>query len=322
MVNNMIKKIVCLLILILFMSSCVRLEDEYNADRLRANVWSNNTNEMAKGYADKLFVPNLSMDLLVDNISAESYYVSSVDRNRTNYLKYKNPYKQMNIASLTKMMTALVVLENCEDLNKQVVVSDEAVKIPKDASIANLMVGDRLTMLDLLYALLLPSGNDAAIVLAENLNGSYENFLLLMNNTANRLGALHTHFSNANGLDSEYHYSSSYDLYLILTELLKYPLFKEITSKKQYTANIIQIDGTTREQTWETTNLFITGELGINEKVELEAGKTGFTATAGNCLAIISKSKLTGEEYISIVLNANSKKNMYINTNSLLSEAQ
>lgn len=320
-IKNQIK-IFLIIASILIFSSCSKLPNEYNAERLRSNVWSGNTNSLAVPYADKLFVPNQDLDAIVSNISAESYYASSTDRNKSEFVRYKNPYKQMPIASLTKLMTALVVFENCDDFEQKFTVSDNAINLEKNASKANLMFGDKVSVKDLLYGLLLPSGNDAAIVLSENIDGSTDNFLLLMNNTAERIGALHSHFSNAHGLDSEYHYSTSYDLYLIMTELLKFPMFKEITSTREYKASIEQIDGTKREEVWENTNLFVMGDITISENVIIEGGKTGFTKSAGNCLAILSKSKTTDEEYISIVLNANSKNNTYRNTNSILNEAR
>ena len=320
--NIKLKKIIICFLIMSLLVSCSKIPNAYDSERLRANVWSGSTNELATPYADKLFVPDTAVDAIVGNISAESYYASSTDRHNNDFVRYKNPYNQMPIASLTKLMTALVVFENCEDLEQKFTVSDNAINLERNASKANLMFGDKVSVKDLLYGLMLPSGNDAAITLAENLDGSMENFLLLMNNTAERIGALHSHFSNPHGLDSQYHYSTSYDIYLIMTELLKYPMFKTITGTKEYKASIEQIDGTIREENWENTNLFVMGDITISENVVVLGGKTGFTSSAGNCLAILSKSKTSGDEYISVILNASSKNNTYRNTNSILSEAK
>ena len=187
-------------------------------------------------------------------------------------------------------------------------------------SIANLRSGDEISVRDLLYGLLVPSGNDAAICLAENLVGSYDNFIILMNNEAERLGALNTHFANPHGLDSDYHFSTAYDLFLIMRELIKYPEFLTISNTKEYTANIKGGDGTIRTETWHNTNYFVTGELLISDNVELIGGKTGSTESAGYCLALFIRDKHSGDEYISIVLNAKSKRNVYYNSNSLFTE--
>ena len=154
--------------------------------------------------------------------------------------------------------------------------------------------------------------------LANNLVDSYDNFVIMMNNEAERIGAVNTHFANPHGLDSEYHFSTAYDLFLITRELLKYDLFKKISTVSEYSANITSSDGTIRTEKWQNTNYFATGELLISDNVTLLAGKTGNTKTAGSCLVLLTKDKLKGDEYISVVLNAKSKRNSYYNTNALL----
>ena len=302
------------------MTSCTNLEDRYRSDRLKENLWMADVEQFADGFASELFVPSETSDSLVENVSAESYYVSSSNRKVSDFVRYKNPYKQVSIASLTKLMTALVVLENCKDLEEYYYVSSDAVALERTASKADLKAGDRVKVIDLLYGLLLPSGNDAAIALAENLDKNYDNFIILMNNEAEKVRALRSHFYNPHGLDSQYHYSTCYDLYLIIRKLMKYPLFYKISNTREWTAEILQGDGTYRSVTWKNTNYFVMGERGISTNVEVLGGKTGFTSNAGNCLAIVSKSNKTGTEYISIVLNATSKDNTYRNTNALLSQ--
>ena len=100
---------------------------------------------------------------------------------------------------------------------------------------------------------------------------------------------------------------------------MKYPIIKDISTKKEYTASIVQSDGTKREETWLSTNYFVTEELLMSNNVELFGTKTGNTKKAGSCLVVITKDKKTADEYISVVLNAKSKRNSYYNTNALLS---
>lgn len=278
-----------------------------------------NDSMFAEGTAKHIIIPDALNELTVANIGAEGYFIAAVDKNNNEFCRYHNPYKRLPMASLTKLMTALIVLENCKDLDQEYYVTTDAVDLEKNASKANLKAGDKIKVRDLLYGLLIPSGNDAAMVLAENLVDSYDNFIIMMNNEAERLGALNTHFANPHGLDSEYHFTSAYDLYLITRELTKYPIFKEITSKKEYTANITASDGTVRTEKWENTNYFVTGELLMSSNVSLLAGKTGNTTNAGNCLVLLAKDNKTGIEFISVVLNAKSKRNSYYNSNALLS---
>ncbi|MBQ2204875.1 MAG: D-alanyl-D-alanine carboxypeptidase [Lachnospiraceae bacterium] len=308
-----------LIIFISFQTGCVNLKNKYQSSRLLSNLYTANESTFAEGVAKRIVVPDISNELTVDNIGADCYFIASTDRLSTSFNKHHNSFRRVPMASLTKLMTALIVLKNCDDLQKEYYVTADAVDLDKDVSKANLKAGDKVKVIDLLYGLLIPSGNDAAICLAENLVDNYDNFIVMMNNEAERLGALNTHFANPHGLDSEYHFSSAYDLFLITKELSKYKEFGEITKLKTYTANIVESNGTIRTEKWVNTNYFITEELLISGNVDMLAGKTGNTKSAGNCLILLTKDKKTGLQYISVVLNAKSKRNSYYNSNALLS---
>ena len=317
--NKFIKNLIVLSIFSLLLSSCKSFKYKYTSDNIMANISLASEDMFAYGYANDIFIPDKNSQKIVDNISADAYYISSMHRLNDTTLRYKDPYKEMPIASLTKLMTGLIVLENCSNLDEIFEVPAEATYLEINASTAKLSPGDKLTIKDLLYALFLPSGNDAAITLAMNIGGgSIDNFSIMMNNEANRLGAMHTHFVNPTGLNSNYHYSCCYDLYLIIRELMKYPIFQEISSSRKYVANITDLSGNSKQLEWENTNYFVMGEMVINQNVSLVAGKTGYTQNAGDCLAIVSKSNSKDEYYISIVLKATSKSNVYRNTNKLL----
>ena len=299
--------------------SCKGARVNYDSSRLLSSLYVANDSTFADGTAKYIVVPNALEEQIVNNIGADGYFIASVNRFSSPFVKFHNPYKRLPMASLTKLMTALIVLKNCSDLNQEYYVSTDAVDLEKDVSKANLKSGDKLKIIDLLYGLLVPSGNDAAMCLAENVFNNYDNFIIAMNNEAERLGAVNTHFANPHGLDSDYHFTTAYDLFLITRELMKYPVFKDITVSKEYKANIIQSDGTVRQETWITTNYFVTEELLMSSNVSLEGTKTGNTTNAGNCLVIVASDKKTNDKYISVVLNAKSKRNSYYNSNALLS---
>lgn len=311
------KKIVAIIIAVALLLSACGSRSDYKSERLISNLYTANTNTFADGTARFIEVPDPSDEKVVESIGADAYFIASTNRLQSSFTKYHNPYKKVPLASLTKLMTALVVLENCKDLDQKYYVTTESVDFEKDVSKANLRVGDEVSVRDLLYGLLVPSGNDAAMCLAENLVDSYDNFVIMMNNEAERIGALNTHFANPHGLDSDYHFSTAYDLFLIMRELLKYDIFKTISTTNEYTASIKDSTGTIRTEKWVNTNLFITGELLISDNVTLLAGKTGNTKLAGNCLALFTKNKKTDDEYISIIMNAKSKRNSYYNSNAL-----
>lgn len=316
--KNLIYVSIFIIFCVLF-TSCAKLNDEYKPSRLMNNLYTANNNMFANGTAKSIIVPNAMEEQTVANIGSDGYFIAALDKNISSFAKYHNPYKRLPMASLTKLMTALVVLENCKDLDNEYYVTTDAVDLDKNASTANLRPGDKVKVRDLLYGLLVPSGNDAAMCLAENLVDSYDNFVIMMNNEAERLGAINTHFANPHGLDSEYHFTTAYDLFLITRELSKYKIFNDISVTKEYTANITQSDGVIRTEKWVNTNYFVTEELLMSNNVTLLGGKTGNTTNAGNCLVLLTKDKKTGCEYISVVLNAKSKRNSYYNSNALLS---
>ena len=182
----------------------------------------------------------------------------------------RNPDERLPMASTTKTMTALVVLEHCSP-DEVLTVPDEAVGV--EGSSLYLAYGERLTVRDLLYGLMLRSGNDCAVALAIHVGGSVEGFAELMNERARKLGLINTHFVTPNGLHDEEHYTTAFELALIGAEALKNPVFREIVTTKYYT-----IESSSRTLSIKNKNTMLwdcEGSLGI---------KTGYTAKAGRCL--------------------------------------
>ena len=159
----------------------------------------------------------------------------------------KNAYTRMYPASTTKIMTAILVLEN-GNLSDTVTVSENAVlSIPDGYSTAQLQIGEQLTVVQLLYALLLPSANDAAVALAEYIAGSVDSFASMMNTKAIEIGCKDTHFVNPNGVHNENHYSTAYDLALMGQYAMKNATFRSIVSTTQFSLPITnQYDNTDR----------------------------------------------------------------------------
>ena len=214
-------------------------------------------------------------------------------------------------ASTTKILTAYVALKygNLEDY---VTISETAVDVPSDSSTAHLQVGDVLSLKDLLYALMLPSGNDSAVAIAEHISGDMKSFVHLMNEEAHLLGATNTHFVNPHGYQDKDHYTTAYDLYLIFKECIKNDVFLEIVSSKNYSTVITQKNGTKRNVTWGQSNQFITGARKTPSGITFIGGKTGNTYDAGSCLVMYGKDS-SDTPYISVVMGATSRRNLYDN---------
>ena len=171
----------------------------------------------------------------------------------------KNAHDKMYPASTTKILTALLALEKC-DMAEKAVVSQRAIDlVPEGYSDARLRVGEEIAISDLLYALLIPSANEAANVIAEHISGSVEEFAELSNNRAKELGCEILHFTNPNGIHDDDHYCCAYDLYLIAKECRKYDLFNEIVKTKKFTLPATNLYPTADRTFTNTNELLLSG---------------------------------------------------------------
>lgn len=215
-----------------------------------------------------------------------------IDRNTSTILYGKNENQKRKMASTTKIMTATIIIENCN--------LDETIEISKKAagtggSKLGLKTGDKITIRDLLYGLMLRSGNDAAVALAEYAGGSIEGFAELMNKKASALGLTSTHFETPHGLDSDKHYTTAYELAILSNYALNNTTFAQIVGTKEYT---ITINGFPKKIS-NTNELLgnLNGVYGI---------KTGFTNGANRCL--VTACKRNDMDIICVVLGADTKK--------------
>lgn len=230
----------------------------------------------------------------------------------------KNVYERLYPASLTKSLTALIALKygNLEDV---ITISENAVIKESGAQLCGFLPGDKITLEQALYGLMIYSGNDAGVAIAEHISGSVEAFAELMNKEAASLGATNSHFMNPHGLHEEEHYTTAYDLYLIFQEAIKYDKFMEIIQTKEYNTSYILSDGTEKEITWNTTNLFLKGDVQNPEGIIVLGGKTGTTQAAGSCLILLSKNQ-TEETFVSIILKSQDRTTLYTQMADLLNE--
>lgn len=216
------------------------------------------------------------------SVSARSAVLIISDNGEVIYSKDKDI--RLGMASTTKIMTAITVIEH-SGLDTEVAVPKQACGV--EGSSAYLYEGEKLTIRDLLYALMLQSANDAAVALALTVGGSIEDFCTLMNNKAAELGLKNTHFTNPHGLDDEEHYSSAYDLALIMAYAMKNESFREITSTYKYTSG---------------QRLFVNHNRLLLNCEGCIGGKTGYTKQCGRCL--VSVTERNGLELIAVTLDA------------------
>lgn len=272
----------------------------------------------AKPFAADLCVVSADVmdDEAVDMAHADAAVLFDISEKEVRYSK--NAHKKMYPASLTKIMTALVAIQNASP--DQVLVATDAVRITESgAQLCGLKSGDTMTLAQALHILLLYSANDVANLIAENVGGSIDGFVEMMNEEATRLGATNTNFVNPHGLTDENHYTTPYDLYLIFNEAIKYESFTEIIQMTGYQTTYYDAGGRAKTVDYKTTNRFLKGDFQAPTNVNIIGGKTGTTNAAGHCLILLSRDT-GGNPYISVILRAENNDYLYQQMTDLLDE--
>ena len=323
--NNLKIKIVCLFLSAGMALGCMgcgkqAFDMPYNPDAAVSgfNVISRQNSKAAHTFAEDLCVvtENVMGEETVDMTQAEAAVL--FDLSNCQVLYAKNAHERLHPASLTKVMTALVALKYGSI--DQVMTASNVVNITETgATLCGLKPGDTMTLNQALYVLLLHSANDAAMMIAENVGGSVEHFVELMNQEALELGATNTHFMNPHGLTQEEHYTTAYDLYLIFNEALKYEKFNEIIQTSSYEVTYNTSAGAVKTLSVQTSNLFLRGNYKAPDNITVIGGKTGTTNAARSCL--LSRDA-GGAPYISVILKAETRDLVYEKMIDLLEEIQ
>lgn len=266
-------------------------------------------------------------DELEKNLSSEAVLLMEASTGKVVY--EKNGYEKKYPASTTKIMTAILAIEHC-NLNETATASEFAINsVPSGYSTANIQIGETLSVKDLLYALMLQSANESAVILAEHVSGSQEAFANLMNEKAKELGCKNTHFINPNGIHNENHYTTAYDLTLITQYAMKNQTFRDIVKTTSFTLPATTSYPSESRTYANTNNLIIYDARNRpdNYYYKYATGvKTGYTSAAKNCL--VASAEKNGIEYISVVLGASityestgSVSHRYVDTISLFDYA-
>lgn len=309
--------LLCLIVIIIIAWKVFGKDAHKAADFEKDNY--NKTYHKEELYASSLCVVNLSDTKEISNVSDLKAY-GLFDINDQNARYAFQLHDKLYPASTTKILTALVALENAS-LSDTVTVSKNACSttFAWDEQTCGIKEGDNISLEALLYGLLLYSGNDTAVAIAEHIGGSVEAFADMMNQKAIELMATNSHFTNPSGLYDDDHYTTAYDLYLIFNECIKHDEFVNIISADSYTAEITRADKSLEKLKWEPTNYYALGSAKCPENVTLVGGKTGTLKVAGNCLILMAKDN-SEQPYISIVMGADSKEYLYQDMTTLLAE--
>ena len=281
---------------------------QYSAEDYRAK---------ADSFASNVCV--VAEDVIKESVSVENAGTAALyDLKNKEVLYAKGVHEKMYPASLTKVMTALVALEN--GTLDQVLTASDNVKITEaGAATAGIKPGDTMTLDQALHILLIASSNDVALLIAENIGGSVEHFLDMMNERAVQLGATNTHFMNPHGLTDLEHYTTAYDMYLIFNQAIKYDTFSQIINMTTYQTTFYDKNGKEKPFSATTTNKFFRGQFQAPANVTVLGGKTGTTNAAGHCLVLHCKD-IRGNSYIAIIMRCLNSDMLYEEMIELLEE--
>ena len=285
----MLRKLIIIILIILNLNYIYSFADEEDIEGfMQEDIWEE-IKEVSSKENKNIPVLNSKSAIIFDRTSKKIIFE-------------KNANEKRAMASTTKIMTAILTIEK-GNLEEIVEVSQKAASI--HGSRLGLKKGDKIKLEDLLYGLLLKSGNDAAMQIAISISGSIENFAEMMNEKAEELGLKNTHFVTPHGLDNSNHYTTAYELAILTDYALNIPEFAKIVNTKQYT---IQINSTPVLIT--NTNELLGNLNGVN------GVKTGFTNLAGRCL--VTSCVRDNWQIITIVLGADSKKSRTKDSISLI----
>ena len=249
-----------------------------------------------------------------NDLSVDAKASLIIEENSGKVIHEENSNIQNYPASVTKILTAILTLENCE-LADTVTVSKTAISnIPSGYVIAPLFVGEQMSVEDLLYALMLKSANDAAYVLAEHVGGSVEGFSEMMNKKAEELGCKNSHFVNPNGIHNSDHYTTAYDMYLIAKYAMKNEKFVKIVSTYQHTLSATN-KYSKNDRIMKNTNNFVNPSSRYYDE-NVKGIKTGTTLQAGNCL--ITCTSKNGFDVITVILGARTSESKFSETKRMM----
>lgn len=230
----------------------------------------------------------------------EIFYIESLDTGTVLFEQKSN--EKASPASLTKIVTAALALKHCEDLNTVITVPEYCIRLldGTGSSMSGIKVGEEITMQSLLYCLLITSGNEAAMIIADYIGGgSIANFIQMMNDLAKEVGCKNTHFANPHGLSEPDHYTTAQDMAKLTKYAMQFPAFNEITSSTEYT---LPATNKNEERKIRTTNFMMLSGYKEYYLKDAKGIKTGSTEDAGKCF--ITTATRNGYSYLAVAMKA------------------
>jgi len=304
----------CILTVSLVFKDNTQYQDAYDT---RASICSKNIENLpmteAGGYQALYPTVGQYEEVQAEAFSDTTYATVLMNNTDRKCLVAHNAHRRVYPASMTKLMTAIVVCDAIEsgeiNLSDNVILKEEVYFDEWDAVQSDLSVGDSITVRNLLTGLLMHSYNDYCVILARHISGSVSEFAERMNQKALELGATGCHFMNPHGLDEDGHYVTAYDMCLIVSEAAKHEIIREIDSYTTYSYTFNDSMGNSHSDTVMPTNQFLLADLTLPSNIQILAWKTGTTDMAGNCLTMVTE--IDGKEYSMFVSDSDSPEDLY-----------
>ncbi|MGN0298592.1 MAG: D-alanyl-D-alanine carboxypeptidase family protein [Lachnospiraceae bacterium] len=313
--------------MLLSLTGCNSLQPSY------FDAWSSNNQELAaadmeiwraEGVASSLCIVEDEAAYNDALFQSEAAGIFNITTGETIYCK--NAFKMLAPASMTKLMTLYVAIKY-GNLNEIVTIPEEAQIEQLGVQVCRFETGSKMKLKDLLCAMMLHSGNDAAKAVALHFSDTADDtptvkyFVSLMNQEAKNMGATSTKFVNPHGLDASGQVSTVYDMYLILYHCIQNETIREILGMETYSFTYTKADGTERTRIWNNTNLYMNNSWRAPSGFVIWGGKTGSSDSAGYCLVLYSEDSRQNE-YISVIMNAPTNEVRYEEMNQLLQMSQ
>ena len=273
--------------------------------------------QVADAFAAQLCVSDGEVDL-VDCAITGNACAGLFDVLNAKTLYARGIYDRIEPASLTKVMTALVALKY-GNLNQMMTATVNVNISESGAQLIGLKKGDRMTLSQALHLLLIYSANDVALMIAENIAGSVNEFVTLMNNEALLIGATNSHFANPHGLHADNPYVTAYDMYLMFNAALQYKEFVDIINQSVYSTTYTDESGNPKTADVKSTNLYLREPSSCPDGVVMVGGKTGTTNAAGHCLIVMARNAAQSP-YIAVVMRAEDNDTLYGEMTNLLTK--
>ena len=319
------KILLALLVLTLLLTGCtkqIKLKEEYNPNS-KLHI-SNKKVSLPVVRPESLANENAVIPFdayIYDNADAEYEAGLCVDNVNNTVVYAQNPHKQIYPASMTKILTALVVTDAIEEgkigVGDWITIQSDIEFNESNVTVLGLKKDYQITVDELMHGLLISSYNDCAVVLARYVAGGEKEFAALMNQKALLLGATNSHFVNNHGLHNSNHYTTPYDLYLIFKEFLSKDYLLEIDKNPRYNLTYFK-DGEKVVREIATTNAFISNSFELPEGYHITGWKTGTTEKAGSCIIFGMAKENNGTEYICLVSNAKGHNALYDSIDNIL----